>query len=123
LQGRGPAGPPDGIAPGEKARSRSEPHQQPRGDRDLQPRSNQRERVRDRDDRKRAQTNATRAVAVDQPASRYLSEKVGEEERGREQADDRETDAVRVGELTGDRARVGDVPRDREPEREPAEDR
>jgi hypothetical protein len=44
------------------------------------------------------------------------------EERGREQADDGETDPVCVGELAGDGARVGDVPRDREAEPEPAED-
>jgi hypothetical protein len=44
------------------------------------------------------------------------------EERGREQADDGETDPVCVGELAGDGARVRDVPRDRETEGQSAED-
>jgi hypothetical protein len=108
--------------PARKPRGRSAPHQQPRGDHDLQARSDQRERVRYRDGRERAQTDTARAVTVDQPSSRYLSEKMRQEERGGEEADDSQPDAVRVGELAGDRARVGDVPRDRKAEREPTDD-
>jgi hypothetical protein len=43
---------------------------------------------------------------------------MGEEERGREQPDDREPDAVLVREQPRDRADVGDVPRNGDAERQ-----
>ncbi len=74
------------------------------------------------DQRESEQPGAARTEAVARPAARDLHRQMGDEECGREQSDCRQPDAVAIGELLGDRARVGDVPARRQAERAGAED-
>ena len=66
--------------------------------------------------------DARRAEPVAEPPGGQLHEHVDEKEHGREQPDHAERGAVRVGEVLGHRAGVGDVPARREADGAPARD-
>ena len=70
----------------------------------------------------REQSDALRAEAIGAAAGRQLDGEERDEERGREEADGRERDAVVAGERIGDGSDVRDVPGQAGADGEPRDD-
>jgi len=112
----------DEVAAADEPEGGAYPEERTRADRERRLRRERRDRVAGRHHGEAGGAHARRAEAIAEPAGGQLHDQVDEEEHRREQPDDAERGGVRVGEVLGDRAGVGDVPARREADRAAAGD-
>ncbi len=110
LQRRSPASRADEIEPGHEPRSGTDAHDRASEEREPETRVDEKDHIADDSRGDREERDATRAEAIRAAARWQLDREERHEERGREQADCRERDAVVLGEWIGDGADVRDVP-------------